>query len=247
MTIRNTLQPAFLAEGVIRAGVAAEAGEAAKDLHHVAPVEQAGGVFLPLAVESLGVWTSHSLATLKKIAARTTTASGLTAKRALQNLLHQLSVRLWQFNARLLRSRLQVLDDVVGWDLPGKPSFAHMDVLYIVLVVSLFSLTIVCMFAPISLLCAVVHILSSYLVVCSSGVLPSISLLPVAPFVNYVPLLTRSSFSRTVTLVQTKSSLSKPVHVVSLREGSHINTQSAVYTVRPYTSVYCIFCFTFGA
>ena len=115
----NTLQPAFLAEGAIRPGVAAEAGEAAKDLHHAAAVEQAGGVFLPLAVESFGVWTPHSFETLKRIAARTTTSSGLTANRALQNLLQQLSVRLWQFNARLVRSRLQVLDDVAGWDLPG--------------------------------------------------------------------------------------------------------------------------------
>ena len=119
VTVRNTLQPAFLAEGAIRPGVAAEAGEAAKDLHHAAAVEQAGGVFLPLAVESFGVWTPHSLATLQRIAAHTTTASGLTAGRAQQNLLQQLSVRLWQFNARLLRSRLQVADDVVGWDLPG--------------------------------------------------------------------------------------------------------------------------------
>ena len=70
VTVRNTLQPAFLAEGAIRPGVAAEAGEAAKDLHHAAAVEQAGGVFLPLAVESFGVWTPHSLETLKKIATR---------------------------------------------------------------------------------------------------------------------------------------------------------------------------------
>ena len=43
VTVRNTLQPAFLAGGAIRPGVAAEAGEAAKDLHHAAAVEQAGG------------------------------------------------------------------------------------------------------------------------------------------------------------------------------------------------------------
>ena len=57
-----------------------------------------------------GVWTPHSLETLKRIAA-------LTANRALQNLRQQLSVGCG--NARLVRSRLQVLDDVAGWDLPG--------------------------------------------------------------------------------------------------------------------------------
>ena len=110
VTVRNTLQPAFLAEAAICPGVAAEAGEAAKDLHHAAAVEQAGGVFLPLAGETFGVWTPHSIATLKRIAARTTISSGDIANQALQNLLQQLSVWLWQFNARLVRSRLQVLD-----------------------------------------------------------------------------------------------------------------------------------------
>ena len=119
VTVRNTLQPAFLAEAAVRPGVAAEAVEAAKDLHHAAVVEQAGAMFLPLVVESLGVWTPHSLETLRDIAARTITASGLTSERALTNLLQQLSVRLWQFNARMLRCRLQVVDDVLGWDLPG--------------------------------------------------------------------------------------------------------------------------------
>ena len=103
VTVRNTLQPAFLAEAAVRPGMVAEAGEAAKDLHHAAVVEQAGAMFLPLVMESLGVWTPHSLETLRDIAARTITASGLTSERALTNLLQQLSVRLWQFNARMLR------------------------------------------------------------------------------------------------------------------------------------------------
>ena len=90
--MRITLQPAFLADGAIRPGVAAEAGEASKDLHHAAAVEQAGGMCFPLAVESFGVWSPHSIETLKRIAARTTSSSGLTANRAIQNLLQQLSV-----------------------------------------------------------------------------------------------------------------------------------------------------------
>ena len=57
------------------------------------------------------IFVGEKFRAFRRIAARTTTSSGLTANRALQNLLQQPSVRLWQFNARLVRSRLQVLDD----------------------------------------------------------------------------------------------------------------------------------------
>jgi len=119
VTVRNTLQAGFVAEGASHAGVAAAAGEAAKDMHHADAVHQAGGVFFPLVVETFGVWTPSSLELLRRVAARTTTASGLAASRATNNLLQQLSVRLWQFNARMLRSRMLLVDDAIGWELPG--------------------------------------------------------------------------------------------------------------------------------
>ena len=77
LTVRNTLQPAFLACGSETAGVAAEAGIAAKDAAHEAAVSASGGEFFPLVVESFGVWASSSLSTLRQIASRATTFSGL--------------------------------------------------------------------------------------------------------------------------------------------------------------------------
>ena len=73
VTIRNTLQPAFLQRGADQAGVAADAGMAAKDLLHLAAVEASGGEFFPLVVESFRVWAPCSLDTLRLIASRATT------------------------------------------------------------------------------------------------------------------------------------------------------------------------------
>ena len=119
ITVRNTLQPAFLMRGAEQAGVAAEAGVAVKDHLHAAAVEESGGEFYPIVVESFGVWAPCSLVTLREIASRATTHTGLPRHRALTNLMQQLSVLLWRYNARLLRSQLDLSDDVRGWDLAG--------------------------------------------------------------------------------------------------------------------------------
>ena len=60
----------------VSAGVATTRGEVEKDAHHEATVERAGGTFFPLAVETLGLWSSASLKMLKEIAVRTTSRSG---------------------------------------------------------------------------------------------------------------------------------------------------------------------------
>ena len=119
LSVRNTLQPAFLIRGALRAGVAADAGLQAKDAHHLEAVEESGGDLHPLAVETFGVWAAPSLDILHQVASRAATFSGLPIHRAFRNLLQQLSVTLWQFNARLLRHRLVLAEDVAGWDLPG--------------------------------------------------------------------------------------------------------------------------------
>ena len=41
-------------------GVTAERGEADKDYHYEAVVRAAGGIFVPLVVESLGLWSPHT-------------------------------------------------------------------------------------------------------------------------------------------------------------------------------------------
>jgi len=119
VSVRNSLQPAVLARGAGRAGVAAEAGVAAKDAHHEDAVADAGGDFYPLVVETLGVWAPPSLAILRLIASRAATHSGLSTGRAFCNLLQQLAVVLWTSNARMLRAQVDLQEDVPGWDLPA--------------------------------------------------------------------------------------------------------------------------------
>ena len=57
------------------AGVAASQGEVEKDAHHEEAVLGAGGIFILLAVEILGLWSPASLRTLREIAVRTINGS----------------------------------------------------------------------------------------------------------------------------------------------------------------------------
>ena len=60
VSIRCTTQPAFISSCDSCAGVAAAAaaaGEVAKDKKHLAAVEKVGSDFIPLVVETFGVWT----------------------------------------------------------------------------------------------------------------------------------------------------------------------------------------------
>ena len=75
--------------------MAAAVGEVAKDEEHLAAVEKAGSDFIPLVVETFGVWTPFALKTLQNIADRTTPCSGVPWKVARKNLLQQLPVQLW--------------------------------------------------------------------------------------------------------------------------------------------------------
>ena len=61
---------------------------------------------LPLAVESSGTWSDVSLNTLKTIASKTVSVNTVPFSQSLNNLLQQLSVKLWLYNARMILSRL---------------------------------------------------------------------------------------------------------------------------------------------
>ena len=102
VSIRCTTQPAFISSCASCAGVAAAAGEVAKDEKHLAAVEKVGSDFIPLVVETFGVWTPFALKTLQNIADRTTPRSGVPRKVARKNLLQQLSVQLWSNNAKMI-------------------------------------------------------------------------------------------------------------------------------------------------
>ena len=112
------MQPAYVAKSAISAGAAAMAGEEEKDHRHDSEVNAAGGYFYPIIVESFGLWTSSSLATLKVIASKTTAKSRISFSSAVSNLLQQLSVRLFQFSARMICTSLRFDTEFDFWDLP---------------------------------------------------------------------------------------------------------------------------------
>ena len=72
-----------------------------KDAHHEEAVLSAGGIFIPLAVESLGLWSPASLNILRDIAVRTTNRSGASATVAFHHFVEQLSVCLWRHNSHM--------------------------------------------------------------------------------------------------------------------------------------------------
>ena len=75
----------------------------------MANVEVAGGLFYPLVVESYGTWSPNSLQILKTMARRSSLRSGVSVSRAVVDLHGRLSLRLWQYNARMVLDRLSLL------------------------------------------------------------------------------------------------------------------------------------------
>ncbi len=117
ISVRNTLQPSVINRAASSAGVAASEGEAQKDQKHKALVEEAGAIFTPLVTETLGVWSPFAKATLKNIAARSTVRNGLSPSTAYQNLMQQLSIKLFSYNAKMILNHLQIVQDDL-WDVP---------------------------------------------------------------------------------------------------------------------------------
>ena len=109
VSICSSLQPGNITNAVYNAGAAAAAGEALKDEKHQTSVEASGGSFIPLVVESLGVWTPFAKKSLKSIATRSSLGRGLSVLQAYNLLLQQLSIQLWAYNAKMIRHRLSTL------------------------------------------------------------------------------------------------------------------------------------------
>ena len=109
VSVRNSLLPHFLSRASLVAGVASSAGEMDKDAKYNHNVSSAGCVFFPLVVETLGLWTDSSISLLRRIAARTTLRSGVSQGQAFHNLLQQLSVKLWSYNAKMLLRHISLL------------------------------------------------------------------------------------------------------------------------------------------
>ena len=111
------MQPSYVSKAAIKPGAAAEAGEIEKDEKHDRVVTQAGGHFYSLIVETLGHWSPSSLETLNTIASKASSMNSIPFSQTYSNLMEQLSVRLWQYNDKLLYSRLNLDSDDL-WDFP---------------------------------------------------------------------------------------------------------------------------------
>ena len=82
--------------------MAAAVGEIARDTQYQDIVNDNGGDFIPLVCETFGFWSSYALSILGSIADRTTVRNGLPRKFARHQLLQQLSVTLWKYNAKMM-------------------------------------------------------------------------------------------------------------------------------------------------
>ena len=82
--------------------LAGAAGEVAKDTQYQDIVSDDGGDFIPLVCKTFDVWTPYALSILNPIADRNTVRNGMPHKLAQCQLLQQLSVTLWWYNAKMI-------------------------------------------------------------------------------------------------------------------------------------------------
>ena len=61
-------QPQYIVQAAQYAGVAAEAGEKEKDSQHEGFMKAAGSIFHPLIIETIGLWSPHTLSATENIA-----------------------------------------------------------------------------------------------------------------------------------------------------------------------------------
>ena len=87
------------------AGIASSAGEMDKD----AKYDHCISSFFPLIVETWVLWTDSSISLLHCTTARATLRSSVSQGQTFHNLLQQLSVKLWLYNAKMLLHHISLL------------------------------------------------------------------------------------------------------------------------------------------
>ena len=105
----SSTQSAVISSTSSQAGVATAVGEIAKDNQYQDIVNDNGGDFIPLVCETFGVWSPYALSILRSIADRTTVRNGLPRNFARRQLLQQLSVTLWRYNAKMILRQYSLL------------------------------------------------------------------------------------------------------------------------------------------
>ena len=103
VSVRNALHSGVVSHSAIIPGFAAFRGEMEKDDQHNMLVEAAGGEFLPLLVDNLGIWTPLSVEILCSIAQISTVRNGLSTGKAFHHLVEWLIVQLYHYNAKMIK------------------------------------------------------------------------------------------------------------------------------------------------
>jgi len=99
VSVCNTLSPSLISQVSVFA--AAADGEALKDKQHEANVVAAGGQFYSLIVKTFGVWTPFARETLKDMDySKKCMDCPLSLWKDFRNLIQQLSICLWKYNAK---------------------------------------------------------------------------------------------------------------------------------------------------
>ena len=111
---RGSLQPQYLSKAADHPGVAGEAGEIEKDEKHEVNVLAAGGLFFPLFVESLGLWTFSSLKILKFLCPNPS-PSMIPPLSLAVSYLHQQLLSVWGYNAQILLSRFLDTSEIIDF------------------------------------------------------------------------------------------------------------------------------------
>ena len=106
VNVCNSFQQRFVSHSASNACFAALEREISKCMKYDTQVFSSGALFIPLAVESFGTWSDVSLNTLKTIASKTVSVNSIPFSQSLNNLLQQLSVKSWSYNASMILSRL---------------------------------------------------------------------------------------------------------------------------------------------
>ena len=79
-----------------------------KDDRHDSMVTLSGGLLYPIVVETFGTWSPYSLEVIKTIARKMSLVSSLSISKIVCNIHEQLSVRLWQYNAKMVLDKLHL-------------------------------------------------------------------------------------------------------------------------------------------
>jgi hypothetical protein len=117
ITVSSTMQTNLLKHASMKAGYVAEQAELRKDTKSFEKAKEAGIEFIPLALESFGIWTPLALGTLRTICSRMKHFAVLDrAYPHFQFLVQKLSICLQRHNANLILEKYSSF--LNGWDIP---------------------------------------------------------------------------------------------------------------------------------